>query len=256
MSEKKIAFFDSGVGGLTVLSDALEVLPNEYFIYFADTDNVPYGKKAKKEIARLVKDSVSFLAKQKLKALVIACNTATSAVIKDLRKKYDFPIIGMEPAIKPALEIYKDHHVLLCATKRTLKEKKLKKLVRYLMAKERIEKMSLQKLVLFAEENKFDTPEVRKYLKKKFSDVDWTRVKALVLGCTHFIFYRDIIASLIPEHVHVVDGNTGTVKRLISLIQPNDSSVNSSVEYYCSGRKVNEEYFKGFIDIYRSTKSG
>lgn len=254
MNEKKIVFFDSGVGGLTVLSQAMESLPNEQFVYFADTDNVPYGNKTKKEITKLVMDAVSFLAQSDLKALVVACNTATSAVIKNLRKIYSFPIIGMEPAVKPALQIYQDHHVLLCATKRTLKEKKLKTLVKSLNAENRIEKMSLQKLVTFAEQEKFDTPEVREYLTRKFSKTDWTRIKALVLGCTHFIYYKKIIQSIIPEHIHVVDGNTGTVNRLVSLIEPNSREISLEIDYYCSGRKVGESHFNNYIEYFRTNQ--
>ena len=97
-----IGFFDSGIGGLSVLREALAVLPNENYLYYADTDNTPYGTKTRNEV-KLAFKAVEFLTSRRIKALVIACNAATSASVEDLRKKYDFPIIGMEPAVKPAV---------------------------------------------------------------------------------------------------------------------------------------------------------
>ena len=120
----KIAFFDSGVGGLSVLQTAIQVLPPQQYIYFADSVNAPYGTKSKKEIKKLMFEAVDFLQTKNINALVVACNTATSAAIKDLRKQYDFPIIGMEPAVKPAIEKSKKKKIVLFATELTLKEKK------------------------------------------------------------------------------------------------------------------------------------
>src|SRR5947208_158274 len=108
MSERNvdapIAIFDSGIGGLTVLHQALKKLPTENFIYYADSKHVPYGEKSKEEVLEYVLDAAAFLVNKKIKALVLACNTATSIAAKELRNGYDFPVIGMEPAVKPAVE--------------------------------------------------------------------------------------------------------------------------------------------------------
>ncbi|MGB1243021.1 MAG: glutamate racemase, partial [Chitinophagales bacterium] len=124
-----IAFFDSGVGGISVLKEALTLLPNENYLYFADSKNAPYGVKSSEHIRSLMLDATDFLAQQNIKALVVACNTGTSVAIKDLRKKYSFPIIGMEPAIKPALLNDLSKKVLVFATERTLLEDKFHSLV-------------------------------------------------------------------------------------------------------------------------------
>jgi len=253
MSNKKIAFFDSGIGGLTVLYQAFEKLPNENYVYFADTDNVPYGTKSKKEIKSHVFKAVEFLTQFPLKALVLACNTATSVVIKDLRKKYDFPIIGMEPAIKPALEKYPNSRVLLCATKRTIKEKKLKNLIERLDSKQSIETLVLQKLVTFSENKDFDSPKLMNYLSNKFSTIDWTNVKTLVLGCTHFVYYKHIFKSFIPPQVDILDGNLGTIKRLKSIIESEKVENKKSVEYYQSRKKLDPEYYKYYLDYLASS---
>ena len=163
----KIAFFDSGIGGLSVLQTAMQVLPPQQYIYFADSKHAPYGTKSKKEIKKLMFEAVDFLQTKKIDALVVACNTATSAAIKDLRKHYDVPIIGMEPAIKPAIEKSKKKKVILFATELTLKEKKLKNLIQKLDAKKKVTKIPLQELVIYGEEMKWDSPEVLNYLEKK-----------------------------------------------------------------------------------------
>lgn len=99
----QIAFFDSGIGGLTVLHQARRKMPQENFLYYADTDHVPYGRKTKVEIRRYVQEAVDFIAQQDVKALVVACNTATSVAIQACGARYSFPIFGMEPAVKPAV---------------------------------------------------------------------------------------------------------------------------------------------------------
>ena len=123
----KIGFFDSGIGGLTVLSEALKRLPHHEYLYYADTEHAPYGKRPKEEVLMYVLEAVDFLVQQGAQMIVIACNTATSIAITTLREKYDIPIIGMEPAVKPAIECVSDgsKRVLVTATPLTLKEEKM-----------------------------------------------------------------------------------------------------------------------------------
>ena len=113
MNNDSIGIFDSGIGGLTVLKEIVELLPNEKYIYYADTDNVPYGTKPKEEVKKYIKEAVELLISKNAKVIVLACNTATSIAIKDLRINYNIPIIGIEPAIKPAIETKEDKKVLV-----------------------------------------------------------------------------------------------------------------------------------------------
>ena len=121
MNNNPIGVFDSGIGGLTVLKKIIEILPNENYIYYADTDNVPYGTKPKDEVKKYINDAVDFLISKKVKAIVIACNTATAIAAEELRKKYDIPIIGIEPAAKPAVQNRGEKRVLIMATPTTIR---------------------------------------------------------------------------------------------------------------------------------------
>ncbi|MBC9796744.1 glutamate racemase [Sinomicrobium weinanense] len=243
-----IAFFDSGVGGLTVLHEAMKKMPGERFIYFGDARNAPYGTRTKKEIRNLVFDAVEFLAGKGVKALVLACNTATSAAVTELREKYDFPIIGMEPAVKPAVENSREHKVLVCATDLTLKEEKLNNLVRDLNAGDKVDYLSLQELVMFAEHFKLNGQEVSAYLKEKLSQPDWNNYDSIVLGCTHFIFFREQIRKLVPDRVCILDGNEGTVNNLMTKIEICNSPDGKEIQYYISGERAEAGYYRKYLD--------
>jgi glutamate racemase len=247
----KIAFFDSGIGGLTVLKKALEFLPDEGYIYFADTENVPYGIKPKTDVKKFVFNAVDFLIEKNIKALVVACNTATAVVINDLRKKYDFPIIGMEPAIKPALINNSGKKILVLATTLTLKESKLEDLISTLDQNQRIEKLAMDKLVSFAEKFDFDSDEIRLYLKDIFSNYNLDEYESLVLGCTHFIFYKNLLEEFLPDSIKIIDGNEGTVRHLMSILEKNNlrESNSGGIEFYSSCKKEDDERVKKLIEL-------
>ena len=125
-----IGFFDSGFGGLSVLREAIKIMPNEDYIYFGDSKNAPYGTKTVDEVRELTFKAVEFLLNKGVKGIAIACNTATSAAVADLRKMYpELPLVGIEPALKPAVELNKDGDILIMATSMTLKEEKFKRLM-------------------------------------------------------------------------------------------------------------------------------
>ena len=247
----KIAFFDSGIGGLSVLQTAMQVLPPQQYIYFADSKHAPYGTKSKKEIKKLMLEAVDFLQTKKIDALVVACNTATSAAIKDLRKHYDFPIIGMEPAIKPAIEKSKKKKVILFATELTLKEKKLKNLIQKLDAKKKVTKIPLQELVIYGEEMKWDSPEVLNYLEKKLKKINWKDYSSIVLGCTHFLFFKKQFQKILPPHVEIIDGNLGTILHLQNQVHLPSNRKRNNLEFYISKKKVNRSHFQPYMNSYQ-----
>lgn len=239
---RRIGFFDSGIGGITVLHEALKLLPDEDYIYYADTDNAPYGTRDKNEVRRLVHNAVDFIVRQGVKAVVIACNTATSAAVEDLRAVYSIPIIGMEPAVKPAVERCDRAHkrVIVAATPLTLKEEKLKNLIDRVDNEHIVDLLPLPGLVQFAERYEFSGEGVTGYLREEFSRFDLQQYGTVVLGCTHFIYYRNIMNSIFPSHVDIIDGNRGTVNNLARILEErNDSGGGDGlVEYYSSGRKL------------------
>lgn len=238
-NEMPIAFFDSGIGGLSVLRTALKKMPDEQYIYYADTKNVPYGIKPKEDIIKYIFEAVNFLAKKNIKILVVACNTATSAAINELRNTFDFPIIGMEPAVKPAIEKNKSKRILITATTFTLRERKLESLISDLDKKNVVDKLPLDKLVTYAENFNFKSGEIKKYLKTSFDSVMIEDYETIVLGCTHFIFYKELMMELLPPHIEIIDGNEGTVNQMIRVLEANNLinfNVLPSFEFYSSGK--------------------
>lgn len=244
-----IAFFDSGMGGLTVLQEALQLLPQEQYVYFADSEHAPYGTRSTPEICQLVDNAVHFLTTQHtLKALVIACNTATSVAIKQLRAAYDFPIIGMEPALKPALQLASDKAVLVCATQKTLAAPKLQSLAVQLGAQDRVQRLSLQRLVTFAERMEWESPAVHQYLQQQFQDINWTTIQAVVLGCTHFPYYKPLLEQYIPNPIPILDGHAGTVRQLQARIVPAPLHQATNLIYYRSGKQLPSSQLNPYLD--------
>jgi len=237
-----IGFFDSGIGGITVLHEALKIIPAEDYIYYADTLNAPYGTKTRDEVRSLVFDAVDFIVSLGVNAVVIACNTATSVVIEDLRKRYEIPIIGMEPAVKPAVERTggTQKRVLVTATPLTLKEEKLKNLIDRVDNEHIVDLLPLPGLVMYAENFEFREQVVSEYLKAQFEPCDMNRYGTLVLGCTHFLFYRNLLKKIIPAHIDIIDGNIGTVNHLKKILNGNGVSKKGSgkIRWYSSGVEV------------------
>lgn len=242
----KIAFFDSGVGGLTVLHEALHYIPDENYIYYADTENAPYGEKSRDRVHEFILKAAENISRMEVKALVVACNTATSIAINELRAKYDFPIIGMEPAVKPAVESNgREKRIFVAATPLTLKEERFKDLVSKLDKDHIVDSIPLPGLVEFCEKNIFNEDVIIPYLRDQFSRLNLDNYSTLVLGCTHFPFYRDYFKQIFPDKTCIIDGNSGTVKRLQHILSSiKDAGKNigdGSIEFYSSGKKLSDD---------------
>lgn len=219
--EGYIAFFDSGVGGLTVLHQAMSLLPHEHFLYYADSANTPYGLRPSDEIDVLVHKAMADITKRPVKAIVLACNTATSVSVDSLRGKYDIPIIGMEPAVKIAADSGSTGRIVVLATDATLRERKYQDLISDLQIKDRVDDIRLPDLINMAEEFILEGDRVEAYLAERLAQVDWLEVQSVVLGCTHFIYYRKTLEKIVPDQVNILDGNKGTVRRLTDMLGEN-----------------------------------
>ncbi|CAI6017272.1 Glutamate racemase 2 [Paenibacillus sp. JJ-100] len=213
---KKIAFYDSGIGGLTVLHKALQQFPDESYIYYADTSHVPYGTKSVDEVRRYIFACVEAIIRERVDAIVIACNTATSLAVHDLRSMYEIPIIGMEPAVKPAVEMNRDNgkRVLVFATALTLSQTKYNELVSRVDDEHRVDSLALPELVEWCEQLQFDSNSIAAYFRSKLSNLDLEQYGTVVMGCTHYPFYSSILRTVLPDHVQIVDGSAGTVSQL------------------------------------------
>ncbi len=251
----KIAFFDSGIGGLSVLHEALHVLPNEQFLYFSDGKNIPYGTKSREEVRDLVFAAFDFLAKKRLKAAVVACNTATSVCIEELRARHSFPIIGMEPAVKPALAEAAGKRVLVFATELTLRLEKFHSLVQRIDNEGLVDYLPLQKLVALAEQFEFSDAAVLPYLREKLGGVNWGQYGCVVLGCTHFPFFKKQFQQLVPASVGMVDGNLGTVQQLLRKLEGRLAEVPAGaprVAYFLSGEARAAAEFERYFSLLNS----
>ena len=250
----KVAFFDSGIGGLSVLHHAMKILPCEEFIFFADEDHVPYGTKPRELVMKYVDEAFKFLLTLNVDAIVVACNTATSVAVREMRKRYDLPIVGMEPAIKLAVDLYGDKRILVTATPITVNGEKIHSLIDKLGKSDIIDLLALPKLVDFAERQEFTSDSVIDYLREEFKPYDFAKYSSLVLGCTHFNYFKDTMRKILPTNVNFVDGNEGTLKELMRRLDLPLSTVKLSgdvnVEYYYSGRKIQSSEELNRLKIY------
>jgi glutamate racemase len=225
-SNAPIGVFDSGLGGISVVREIRRQMPNERIVYFGDSANAPYGTKPTGQVRELTKNVVDSLASQGIKALVAACNTASSAADSYLHQTYDFPIVEMEPALKVACDLGHGNpqRVIVAATELTLNEQKFSALMQRFSSKHTIYRQSCPDLVELVEHDRLDDRDlVMATLHRYFDQYDLTSIDAVVLGCTHFVFYRDYFHELVPSNVSIVDGNAGTVRQLHRLLEGDDT---------------------------------
>lgn len=237
----QIGFFDSGIGGVSVLHAARKLMPQEDYIYYADLAHVPYGSKAKAEVQGHVFNAIDFLAGQNVKAVVVACNTATSVAIGALRARHSIPILGMEPAVKPAVENLDTtgKRILVTATALTVREEKLQNLIARFDQDHCVDALPLPGLVDFAERLEFGEQTVLPYLEQALTGLDRRQYATVVLGCTHFPFFRDSFRRLFPD-AQIIDGSAGTATNLRRILHQQDRLEQNAgkIDYYHSGIKV------------------
>lgn len=216
--EKKnmpVAVFDSGVGGISVLRQMVRLMPKEDFYFFGDSINAPYGTKTQEQIQSLTVTNVARMAEKGIKAIVIACNTATSAAIGRLREIYtDIPVVGIEPALKPAAMEREGAKVLVLATPMTVQGSKFKNLMARYEDQATVIPVGCPGLMEFVEAGNMEGPELETYLKNLLYPYLSGGIDAVVLGCTHYPFVRKAIAKVMGAGPHIIDGSEGTAREL------------------------------------------
>ena len=238
MNQKRdpVGVFDSGIGGISTLREMIRELPDERFIYYGDTASAPYGTKSTEDVIACVRGVVDHLLRLNIKALVIACNTATGAAAATLRSELSIPVIGMEPALKPASKIRKNGSVLVLATPLTLQQEKFENLMKqYGQGAVKVPCPGLMELV-----EADDQSAIQRYLEELFTRYPPEKVDAVVLGCTHYVFLKDRIRDMLPERIAITDGNAGTARQLKRVLE-REGLLNEegpgSVELETSGTK-------------------
>lgn len=221
-NNKPIGVFDSGVGGLSVLLELHKILPNEDFVFLADQYYVPYGEKTKTELVKLTSKITDYFIKQhEIKAMVVACNTATCGAIDELRVKYDFPIIGTVPAIKTAALKTKTGSVAVISTPSTSKSVTLKNLIKENCKGLKVFNVGCKNLEDTVEHGDLDSSEVKNLLNKYLKDIKNSNVDNLVLGCTHYPFLKKAISKILGKKVNLVDSGRPIAKHTKNLLIEN-----------------------------------
>ena len=208
-----IAVIDSGVGGISVLSELVKIMPDERFLYFGDTKNAPYGTKSRAEVLEITKNNLEILKKRGIKALVVACNTATSAAVRILREENpDLTIVGIEPAIKPASRLSDTPRVLVMATPLTLKEEKFQNLVNRFSGDGEFISLPCPGLMELVETGELESDEIKNYLRNLFAPYLDQKIDGIVLGCTHYPHVRNVIDEIWNGKVAILEGGEGTAR--------------------------------------------
>ena len=211
-TSRPVAVFDSGVGGISVLRELVALMPQENYLYFGDSANAPYGSKSTEQVRQLTLDAARQLIDRGAKALVVACNTATSAAIDLLRSTYpDLVIVGIEPALKVAADRFPQGCIGVMATEVTLREEKFQNQTERFSQAEIIP-IPAPGLVDLIESGKADSPETEQLLRTLLGEYVG-KLDALVLGCTHYPFVSGTVARIMGDRTLLMDGGAGTARQ-------------------------------------------
>ena len=213
MSNKPIGLFDSGVGGISIWKEIQLLLPNEHTIFLADSKNAPYGEKPAEDILELCIKNTEYLLAEECKLIVVACNTATTNAISYLRKNYNVPFIGIEPAIKPAALQSNSKTVGVLATRGTLASDLFHSTVKGHTEGITIIEQEGTDLVSLIESGKVFSKETKELLRLYLSPMLAKNIDYLVLGCTHYPYLIPVLKELLPAHIKIIDSGEAVAKQ-------------------------------------------
>lgn len=246
---RPVGVFDSGFGGVSLLRNAIVELPNERFIYYGDNGNAPYGDRTEDEINRLASLAADFLLHKGVKALVVACNTATGAAIRVLRQKLDVPVVSVEPAIKPACEHSGSGKILMLATVATTRLSRYQSLQARMPDPSRVINVGCSGLVERIESGVTAEDAFDDILHARLAPYEGMLIDGIVLGCTHFVFISAAIARYAKAHFQgectLYDGNAATARQLARVLEANGICADSDgvkrgdrITFFTSGDAV------------------
>lgn len=218
INNKPIGIFDSGIGGTSIWSKIHQLLPDEKTIYLADSKNAPYGQKSKAEIFTLSCKNTEFLLDMDCKLIVVACNTATTNAIQELRAKYNVPFIGIEPAIKPAATHSKTQTIGILATQGTLNSELFHKISEKFHHTKIIEQVG-HGLVQLIENGEINSPEMTKLLHSYLSPMIEANIDFLVLGCSHYPYLISQIKRILPAHIQIIDSGEAVARQTQNVLK-------------------------------------
>jgi glutamate racemase len=217
-NDRPIGIFDSGIGGTSIWKAIHNLLPNEQTIYLADSKNAPYGLKSKAEIIALSKKNTDLLIEMGCKLIVVACNTATTNAIQELRDAYSIPFIGIEPAIKPAATHSLTQTIGILATKGTLNSELFNKTTEKYQDIKIIEQIG-HGLVQLIENGEINSPEMTRLLHSYLTPMIEANIDYLVLGCSHYPYLIPQIKKILPDHIHIIDSGEAVAKQTQNILR-------------------------------------
>ncbi len=209
-----IGVFDSGMGGLTVVREMMSQLPNESIIYFGDTARVPYGPKSPDTVLRYSREITSYLKGEGVKALVVACNTATAHALPALRREFDMPIVGViEPGARAAAAVTRTKRVGVIGTAGTIKSRAYEKEIRKLLPDVEVTAQACALFVPLVEEGWLDSEVTRAVARNYLAPIVSAEVDTLVLGCTHYPLMKTVIGNVVGREVRLIDSAHETARQ-------------------------------------------
>ena len=217
-NNQPIGIFDSGIGGTSIWKAIHQLLPNEKTIYLADSKNAPYGQKSKEEIVALSMKNTEFLLEMNCKLIVVACNTATTNAIQELRGKYNVPFIGIEPAIKPAVTHSKTQIIGILATQGTLNSALFNKTTEKYQDTKIIEQVG-HGLVQLIENGEINSAEMTHLLLSYLNPMIEANIDCLVLGCSHYPYLIPQIKKILPDHIQIIDSGEAVAKQTQNVLR-------------------------------------
>ena len=218
-----IGVFDSGVGGLTVVDEIMKQLPNEQIIYFGDTARVPYGNKSKKTIIRYSNQIVNFLLSKNIKAIVIACNTASAFALESIVSEVSIPVVGViKPGARIAASVTKNSNIGIIGTKGTISSDIYQRFLNEIAAEVKVYGKACPLFVPLVEEGWINDPITFDVAKRYLSEFMDYNIDTLVLACTHYPLLRDTIASVVGDKVNLVNPAYETAKTLKQVLKANN----------------------------------
>ena len=238
-SKKPIGIFDSGIGGTSIFKEIHALLPNENFIYLADSKNAPYGNKSKEDILQLSIKNTEFLINKDCKLIVVACNTATTNAIDYLRENYNVPFIGIEPAIKPAALNTQTKAVGILATKGTLSSQLFHKTTDLYANGIKVVEQVGEGIVPLIETGQLDSNEMQSLLKIYLKPMLEQNIDYLVLGCTHYPYLIPMLTKMLPDNVKIIDSGLAVAKQTQTVLSSqgllNDSLNQPTIQLFSNG---------------------
>lgn len=242
-NQAPIGVFDSGAGGLTILSALREELPHEHYIYIGDTAHCPYGVRSDAEITALTTNACRFLIEQDVKLIVIACNTASQAALSALRTTFALPFVGVVPAVKPAAQATKRGRIGVAATNQAVKAAYLRHLIDNFANGIQVYAVGCPELVTLVERGELDGPEVEETLQHALFPLLSQDVDVIVLGCTHFPAIRPAIERIAGSHVRIIDSGKAIARRTHTVLEDAgalrfgdpDHTQDGNLQVWCSG---------------------